>query len=207
MKKLVTMSILILSLAHSSAFAQATNTFNVYLAGKIGYSATLLDLKDITTNKKHTYTLSSFNIGTAFGGQYYFMAPFGLRIEFEYLFRTKDKTKHSRSMPNTLEVTTHTILTNVYLDWHIIPQVAIYTQAGIGASIMSLEQEGVSTGSNSSYGDFVWQAGLGTWYAVTKDTILDLNIRYVGYPTKNTQSIKIRNIGGIDVIFSFRYLF
>ncbi|MDE7469781.1 MAG: outer membrane beta-barrel protein [Desulfovibrionaceae bacterium] len=207
MKRLLLTTLLLLSGLCTSAYAEEHNTFHVYLAGKLGYSATLIDLKDTTTQKKKRSNLSSFNIGTAFGGQYYFMKPFGLRIEFEYLFRTKDKTQQSRDILASVGITTHTIFTNIYLDWHIIPQLAIYTQGGIGVSIMSIEQEGAHSGSGSSYGNFVWQAGLGTWYAVKKDTILDLTVRYVGYSTPHLTNISVRSLSGIDVIFSFRYLF
>ena len=141
MKRLLLTTLLLLSGLCTSAYAEEQNTFHIYLAGKLGYSATLIDLKDTTTQKKKGSTLSSFNIGTAFGGQYYFMKPFGLRIEFEYLFRTKDKTKQNRDILSSLEITTHTIFTNIYLDWHVIPQLAIYMQSGVGVSILSLEKE------------------------------------------------------------------
>lgn len=207
MKKIILLSICTFLFLCSPTYAKTQDTFNIYLTAKLGYSATLLRLEDITTSSTKRHSLSAFNIGAAFGGQYYFMNPFGLRIEFEYLFRTKDKTSQSVDMPNSLGITEHTILTNVYLDWHVIPSVSIYMQAGVGASILSLEQEGPNTGSSRSQGNFVWQTGVGTWYAITQSTIIDFNVRYVGYATSDIHNIKMREISGIDVIFSLRYLF
>lgn len=207
MKKTHLLSILMVFFLAQPLCAQSPDTFNIYLAGKFGYSATFVYLKDTLTQKKRHMNLSSFNIGTAFGGQYYFMDPFGLRIEFEYLFRTKDKTRSSQAIPSSLAVTAHTILTNVYLDWHITPKIAVYTQAGLGASIIDLDYEQGHLGTKSSYGGVVWQAGLGTWYAITKDTIIDFSARYVGYTTQTIRTLKVSDFSGVDLLFSFRYLF
>lgn len=207
MKKTALLNIIFLLIFSTPLYAQKPDTFNMYLSGKMGYSATFTEIKETATQKKRNDIFSSFNIGGAFGGQYYFLEPFGLRIEFEYLFRTKDETKRTVSIPSELGITTHTILTNTYLDWYIIPQVAIYTQAGVGVAITELDYNGTTTSSSSSYGGFVWQAGIGTWYAITKSMIIDFNIRYVGYSTKSIESIKMKSLSGLDTILSVRYLF
>ena len=121
---------------------------------------------------------SSMPIGAMAGLSYTFMPQLGIRAELEYLYRIP-LTKAETTPTETLEIQTHTLLANLYLDYYILPKLNIYAGGGLGLSVLK------GTVDNTYIGRFVGeqtnfsaQVGVGVAYTFFNHLILSLNIRY-----------------------------
>ena len=180
--------------------------FALYIAAKLGYTAPVITA--VNTTKFN----SSFLFGAAFGGIYRFQKPLALRLELEYLYRTKTRDSFPTSEGRTtLDSLLQTVLTNLYLDWYVTQQFYLYGSVGFGVGVLRFDtQTGTKPEGSHFTNEFAWQAGIGLAYLLTKHIAIDCNIRYIGYPSIHTINFDIKEIqhlGGLEALISVRYAF
>ncbi|MGL4722485.1 MAG: outer membrane protein [Desulfovibrionaceae bacterium] len=211
----------------SHAFIELTkDRMNFYTSAKLGYSNSLFfDVKDNISGNKHDRYLSSFAMAIALGVEYKMTRDFSLRLELEYAYRTEGKNRMNDFYVSiedigfgTLSVSSEaqTVLSQIYLDWYIKPQFALYTNVGFGISFLKFGIETPVAGHTNFASDFAWSTGLGLLYWITHSLTIDTNVRYIGYSTTSVgvgvgrhpfSAIAVPPFGGVDILVGIRYNF
>ena len=203
----------ILTILSSSAYANV-KALSFYVGAKLGYSHYLPS--SFRSNQPGTQDLpidgsDSALLGVTGGIAYKFIPQLGIRTELEYAYRTPSTkvTVGNGSSTDKFQVQTHTILTNVYLDYYVLPALNLYISTGIGVSMMdgkivSPGEPDISAGRTR----FAAQGGIGAAYTFSNNLVLDINIRYAHFGQYRVRADSDRaTMSGVETIVGLAYKF
>jgi opacity protein-like surface antigen len=163
-----------------------------YLRGFGGYTA-LDDLEFNTALGPVTSDMDDgFNVGAAAGmesGLMRYLTPsenFGSRVEIEYGYRENDVETHrlggARLTPSTGDVSAHTVMTNLLIDFNKQSPLTFYAGGGIGVAFVNMDNFG-GAGINVFDDDdttFAYQGIAGAEYKIDQRWSVFGEYRYLG---------------------------
>ena len=163
-----------------------------YLRGFGGYTA-LDDLEFNTALGPVTSDMDDgFNVGAAAGmesGLMRYLTPsenFGSRVEIEYGYRENDVETHrlggARLTPSTGDVSAHTVMTNLLIDFNKQSPLTFYAGGGVGVAFVNLDNFG-GAGINVFDDDdttFAYQGIAGAEYKIDQRWSVFGEYRYLG---------------------------
>jgi len=144
---------------------------------------------------------NGFTLGVAGGFEYRATDIIGLRAELEYMYSHENNMGYDHKFTDTEEdengeiiasethdfhttfdASTHTLMLNLYADFHNSTAFTPYLTAGLGYSWAELKQD--ATGADTENisikdSDIAWQIGAGAAYGITEALSLDLGYRFV----------------------------
>lgn len=219
---------LILSIPHH-AYADPEDNVRFYIGAKLGYHGLIPHrIKDLSLNTLGQTTpitsdvgvLSVFTIGGAGGIHIQILPRLRSRTELEYLYHFEGKAKRindGTGQLSQLNIASHTLLVNTYIDYDIIKFVALYLGVGIGTSILEADvTKEKSTGqykSSKVIANFAWQIGIGSRIELTEYIFLDVNFRYLNlgaikaFGNETGARVSVAGNNAIELLFSASYVF
>ena len=177
-----------------------------YVGGKLGFNQQFLSNGRYSPIAQLDRKLSgqgpSMSLGAMGGIRYTIIPKLHLRTEIEYLYRIPADlySKHGVDIKTQI----HSILTNAYIGYDVLPILNIYAGLGIGMGIIEPED-------CSSQATFAWQIGAGTAIKLPYNLELDIAIRYTDFLTykpeiMNTSLLKLP-LSAVEVLVGIRYYF
>lgn len=152
-----------------------------YFGAKIGYShyleGKIID-NDPLTEKIRYNDSANMAIGIVGGISYSIIPSVGIRAELEYTYRTPSELK-MKNFNGYYTINNHAILANMYVDYYINRKLGVYAGFGLGASIIDIELTTNGQFAFPQKTNFAFQIGGGVRYAITKNIIIDCNLRYL----------------------------
>lgn len=166
--------------------AASAAEFNPYATIRAGY--------DITTNISSTSgnaDQGGFLLGIAGGAEFYSDADFGARLEIGY-----DYMSVSNIDNDNLDLSTHTLLLNLYGDIKTGTALTPYITAGVGYGWTNVSADMGYISINLNDSGLAWQIGAGISYGITDNFAIDLGYRYLASPqfdmTKDNANTNIK---------------
>lgn len=207
------------------------DTSGPYVAAKAG--ASFMNFSDgkwqsvQAGDQTDQYNRSKSNTVFAFGAALGYELNLPLRVELEYMYRTNFE-HDKKPTPNGLfdsetDLTTHTVLANLFYDFRNTTPFTPFLMGGIGLAVhrtdnhvTGLSYVGDYEGSEVTRTQFAWNVGTGLAYELTDNLTLDMLARYVDMGkakwkntnrTSNDKGSGSGNISATEVLLGIRYAF
>lgn len=190
MKKMLLVSV-VGAMSVFSAIAADSVFSSPYVGLRAKYDSISMEHKmDIGIETYSSVARSVYGGGIMFGAKLFDV----MRAEFEYSFGMGKRTNDISNAGIIFikeELTTHSLLGNVYYDFDIEQMGGIkpYIGAGLGVGIKGLTTEvdlkklGLPgyTAVDDTFTSFLWNVGAGVSYAINNNFTLDIGYRYMDY--------------------------
>lgn len=228
MKKCISCFFTVIMLLSTNAFC---DTSGFYVAAKAGASFMHFSdgnwQSDLAGDQTHQYDKSQDNTVFTFGGAlgYELEPPF--RVELEYMYRTNfehDKKPTTNGLFDVEhDLTTHTVLANLFYDFRNTTAFTPFVMGGIGMaihqtdnSVKGLGMVGDYEGSTVTRTEFAWNIGAGLGYDISDNLTVDILARHIDMGKakwKNTATTitdkgsATGEISATEVLLGLRYAF
>lgn len=173
----------------------------LYVGGKLGFNQQFLSGGSLG-NRKLSGQGPSMSLGGMGGIRYTIIPKLHLRAEIEYLYRIPADLYSKYGIDIKTQV--HTILTNAYIGYDVLPILNIYAGLGIGMGIIEPKD-------CSSQATFAWQIGAGTAIKLPYNLELDIAIRYTDFLTYKPEIMGVSllklPLSAVEVLAGIRYYF
>lgn len=224
-KKLIRTGIMAATLALASPVvpqAHAQQIDSIYITPKVLFSYQTGDLAPAKWRDQGDWTNSvlggsekdqNFGFGLAVGTDLGYSSELPVRLEGEYVYRSKGKfskgpkTVSGRNFTGTaqqsFEVTAHSLMANAFYDINTDSAITPYFGLGLGLAYLNTDYstsisngDSASATSSTTNWNMAWNVGLGAAYHLNENMALDFGYRYVDLGTAESGNISMLNFNG-----------
>lgn len=205
MKKLF-MSLIVMAIITIVSNAQAAEVYdqNLYMSGIIG--VTLSDSTDLRTDNYSRKIKMRYDAGPMVGFALGIRTKC-LRAEMEYTYQNKDIESlkvYGQTFPVTgVDISTTTIMANMYHDFYSDAKIIPYLSIGIGVADMNFDDV---DGDNENYTGLAGQIGAGIGIEINKNITIDIKYRYLSILDLDLKEITF-DLNTHNILFGIRYNF
>lgn len=177
---------------------------------------------DVTSEYTRDSSETVLTLGAAAGYEF----KQDIRAEIEYMYRTNYQHDKKPTTSGTYDVeqdlTTHTVMLNVFYDFRNDSKFTPFIMAGAGLAIhesdnsvnellgLFVEYEGREVTKT----DFAWNVGAGVGYAINEHLTADVLLRYIDMGKARWENVapideahSVANMTATEVTFGLRYKF